>query len=201
MEIKKLLELKKAIKKRKPTFIRRDAHKISRLPFGWKRPRGRHSPVRQGHRGKQNLVSIGYGSPKEIRHFHPSGRQKVTINNKKELEKINPEKQGVIISAGVGNRKRAEIIKLALEKKILIFNFEPKKQLEKIESLFKERKESKKKKLTEKEKKESEKKKKAEEKEKKELEKEKEEKPMEETQKEKKEEEKKEMEKTIIKKQ
>lgn len=216
-EIKKLLELRKAIKRKKPVFVRRDARYKVRVPFKWRKPRGRHSPVRQRHKGKLRLVSIGYGSPKAVKHLHSSGLQKILINNKKELENLNPEKQGIIISSKVGNKKKTGIIKAALEKKLTILNLkEPQKHLEKLQSEFQGRKKSKEKKLTEKEKKELEKKKKAEEKEKKEKEEkekskelpseneeglEKLETSQREIEKEKKEEEKKEIEKTLIKKQ
>jgi len=201
-ETKTLLKTRNASKKKKPLFTRKDAHKKARVSFKWRKPRGRHSPVRQKHRGRPKLVSPGFGSPKAVKHLHSTGLQKVIIQNKKQLENIDPQKQGIILSKALGNKKRIELIKLALEKNLSILNLkDSKKHMEKLESQFKARKESKKKKLTEKEKKEEEKKKAAEEKEKKETEEKKpEEKPVEEVKKEE-EEKKKEQEKTLIKKQ
>jgi len=170
-ELKTQSETRKTIKKKKPLFVRRDARNKSRVPFKWRKPRGKHSPVRQKHLSRPKLVSIGYGSPKIIRYLHPSGLKEILVQNKKQLENIDPKNQGLIISKKIGNKKRIEILKLALEKKLPVINIKnPQNHLEKLELQFKKRKESKKKKFTEKEKKELEKKKKAEEKEKKEQE-------------------------------
>lgn len=192
-------------RKRKPLFVSRDAHKNRkvRVPFKWRKPRGKHSPVRQKHKGKPKMVSIGYGSPKAVKGLHNSGLQPTIVHNKKQLENIDPKTQGIILSHSLGNKKRIELIKLALEKKLPLLSMkDPQKLIEKLESKFKKRKESKKKKLSEKEKKEQEKKKKAEEKAKDEKKEEsKEEGKTPEEIKEVKEEEKKEQEKTIIKKQ
>lgn len=206
-EIKKLLALRQKLKKKKPAFVNKDSHKIVRVPSHWRQPRGRHSAVRQKHRGRPKLVSIGYGTPREIKHLHPSGLERVLVRNKKELGEVDPKTQGIILSQSLGNKKRIEVIEGAREKKLQIFNLkEPEKYLEKLKAKFQERKETKKKKLTEKEKKELEKKKKAEEKEQKEKQEEEkkagEEKEGEEIkEEERKEEERKEAEKILIKKQ
>jgi len=189
-------------RKRKPLFVRKDTHKKARVPFRWRKPRGKHSPVRQKHKGRPKLVSIGYGSPQAVKGMHASGLQPVVIQNKTQLEKINPEKQGIILSRSLGSRKKVEFLKLALEKKLSVLNLkDPQKVIEKLESQFQKRKESKKKKLSEKEKKEQEKKKKAEEKEKEAKKEEEKKEGTPEEAKEKIEKEKKEQEKTIIKKQ
>lgn len=205
-DTKKLLALRRQSKRKKPFFTRKDAHKKSRVKLRWRQPQGRHSPVRQRYRGKPSHVSLGYGSPKEIKHLHSSGLQKVVVSHIQQLEALRPEAHGLVISHSLGDKKRLGLLKAALEKKFRLLNFkEPGKILAQLESEFQKRKEAKKKKMTEKEKKELEKKKKAEEKEKKEKEEKevpekKEEKTLEELQKEKKEEERKEMEKVLIQK-
>lgn len=206
-ELKRLLSVRKAIKKKTPLFVRGDAHKGCRIRFRWRKPRGRHSPVRQAHRGRLTKVSPGYGAPQEVRGLHPSGLVPFIIKEKKELEKINPAREGVLLSHTLGNKKRIELLQLAVEKNFPLLNVkEPKKYLEKLKQDFAERKEAKKHKTSEKEKKDMEKKKAALEKEEKGKTMKKEEAPSEEKtpeelQKEKKESEKEEMEKALIKKQ
>jgi large subunit ribosomal protein L32e len=209
----RLLEARKKAKKKKPDFVIKDTHKKVRVPCRWRKPRGKHSPVRQRHRGRPKLVSIGYGSPKEVRNLDLSGLERVMVNSLSQLEELDPKRQGIIISGKTGKKKKAEIIKIALERNISILNLKDAQgYLDKVQAELKERKESRKKKLSEKEKKEEEKKKKAAEKEKKkkeEAEKKEtagekeggEESTKEKEQKEKKEEQKKEIEKTLIKKQ
>jgi large subunit ribosomal protein L32e len=205
VEIKKSLETRKVRNRRKPLFVRRDARTKSRVPFKWRKPHGKHSPVRQRHKGKIKVVSIGYGTPKEIKHLDDSGLEKVMVYNQKDLEKVDSQKQGVVISKRTGNNKRIEIIKMAMEKKITVFNFrDAQEYLNSLEQSFIERKKAKQKKTAEKDKKEQEKKKKAEEKEKKDTETEKKEETGEKTETEIEEEKKAEKElaeKTIIKKQ
>ena len=45
-ETKKLLELRKKIKGKKPNFIRQDAHKHKRLARKWRKPKGIQSKMR-----------------------------------------------------------------------------------------------------------------------------------------------------------
>ena len=139
-DTKRLLEFRKKIKKRKPIFIRKDAHKVVRVAEKWRQPRGRHSAIRQKHKGHPKLVSIGYGSPRMVRALHSSGLKKIIINNLNQLDKIDPKIEGIIISRTVGNIKRKEIIKKALNLKIEILNFKnPQKQVETIDHLFQKR--------------------------------------------------------------
>ena len=194
----KLLEQRNRIKKKKPAFVVKDSQVTVRVKSRWRKPRGKQSPVRQQHKGRIRLVRPGYGSPKAVKHLHSTGLEKVLVQNKDGLKDIDIEKQGIVISSLVGNRKRIELIKAALDKKITILNFkDAEKHLTQLKEAFDTRKQSKKKKLTEKEKKDVEKKKKAEEKESKEEKKD--ESPEED--KDKKAVEKKEAEKAIIKKQ
>ena len=199
--MKELLEIRNQRNKRKPAFVRKDTHIKAKVKANWRKPRGKHSPVREQHKGRPKLVSPGYGAPKAVKHLHPTGLKVVLVKNKEALENLNSEKQGVMISKTIGLRKKVELIKLALEKKLTILNFkEPQNYLDQINAEFKKRQESKKKKVTEKEKKEEEKK--AAEKEKKDQAEKKEEKTKPEGASEDKEKvEKKEIEKTLIKKQ
>ncbi len=164
--MKELLELRNRRNKKKPAFVRKDTHIKAKVKANWRKPRGKHSPVREQHKGRPKLVSPGYGAPKAVRHLHHSGLKIVQVKNLVDLDNINPEKEGVMLAKTTGIRKRIEVIKIALEKKLTILNLkEPQQYLDTLAAEFKKRQESKKKKLTEKEKKEEEKKKKATEKE------------------------------------
>jgi large subunit ribosomal protein L32e len=169
MEIKKLLEIRKRIKKNKPTFVVKESNFSSRVKRRWRFPRGMHSKVRQMHRGRPKLVSPGYGSPKSVANLHHSGLQQILIKNKKELLKVDNKLQGAIIAREVGNKKRLELLQLAEEKEIRVLNVkDTTKLIGKINERFAERKKVKEERGKHKSKKEAEKKKKAEEKKKKE---------------------------------
>jgi large subunit ribosomal protein L32e len=165
---KSLLETRKRIKKSKPWFVIRESKYQAGLKCKWRGPRGRHSATRQRHRGSPAIPRPGYGSPREVRGLSPEGLAVVLVSRVEQLDRINPAEEGVMISSGLGMRKRVILLKKAAEKKLTVLN--SKNLIEKIKSLetnFEERKRAKKEKLSEKSKKEEQKKKKAEETEKK----------------------------------
>lgn len=164
-DIKKLLEIRKKIKDKKPVFIRQDAHKKIRVGSGWRRARGLHSKVRLCKKGYRKGISKGYKSPSLIRGFHKTGLKVITVSSLKDIDKIKDDKEGVIIKKSVGLKKKIEIVKKAVEKSIKIINVkEPAKFLSSVEEVLKKKKEEKEKKKSSKEKKKKEKEKKAEEK-------------------------------------
>ena len=168
-ESKKLLELRKKIKSKKPKFIRQDAHKHSKLSKSWRRPKGLQSKMRLHKKGYRTSVSTGYSSPAEVRGLHSSGLKIVLVSSLKEMEKINPE-EGVLISSKIVIKKKIEMIKKAKEKNIKILNKkDSEKWLAESESKIAKRKEDKKKKKESKEKKKKELEKKSSEKKKDEL--------------------------------
>ncbi len=203
MAEKELLELKRKIKKTRPKFVVKESKFSARVKSRWRFPRGKHSKVRQMHRGRPKLAGAGFRSPQAVRGLHLSGLEPVIVSNLKELAAIKPE-QGIII-AKVGNKRKLDILKLALEKKISILNIKNVELIiKKIEEDFSSRKKIKQEKSKEKTKKEAEKEKKAEEKKKKETEEKEGKGELDEklkTQEEEVKEQKKDIEKTIIKKQ
>ncbi|AEA46979.1 50S ribosomal protein L32e [Archaeoglobus veneficus] len=122
----RLLRLRRRLKARKPEFRRYESHKKLRLrDKGWRRPRGRHSKLRQRYGGKWSgriLVNIGFGSPKAVRGLHPSGKEDVLVYNPQQLEGIDPTRQAVRIAASVGMKKRLMIEEKAKEMGIVILN-------------------------------------------------------------------------------
>lgn len=156
----KLIDLRKKLKKAKPVFVRKDSFKISRLgkkrknKLKWRRPRGRHSKVREKKKGNMVQPSVGYRSPKQIRGLL-NGLKIVYISNIKELLSLKNEEIGVI--RNIGGRKKLELMKKAKELKINLYKIDADKEINKIEEKrneLKKKKEEKLKKKIEKEKKE-----------------------------------------------
>jgi len=159
-------------RKSKPNFVVKESKFTSKVKKRWRFPRGKHSAVRQMHKGRPALPQPGYGASKESRWLdRKTGLSVVVVNNADQLVKLNPEIQGAIIASGVGNRKKLGMIKLAQEKNITLLKIKDGKALvEKITAKFDERKKKKEEKKKSKDKKKEDKKKKAEEKKKKESE-------------------------------
>jgi len=168
---KKLLELRKKARKSKPNFVVKESKFSARVKSRWRFPRGKHSAVRQMHKGRPALASVGYGAPKAVRGLDKSGLQKVVVGNVKQLSLLNKTTQGAVISGSVGNKNRLAILELAKKEKIAVLNVKDIDKLTaKITDNFNARKKLKEEKLKQKDKKKAEKEKKAEEKKKKEAE-------------------------------
>src|SRR3989338_2642346 len=102
------LELRRAIKRKKPDFIRQDAHKKKRLGIKWRRPKGVHSKIRHGFKGYRKAVSIGYGSPAIAKGLDRSGLKIKNIYTPKELDKVDAKIEGIMIANSVGAKKRLD---------------------------------------------------------------------------------------------
>ena len=164
---KKALEKRDKIKRNKPNFVVKESKFSARVKSRWRFPNGKHSKVRQMHKGRPVLPSLGFGSPRSVRGLHPSGLEVVMIFNVQDLATVDPSKQGAMISTRVGKRKKLDILKSAAEKRITLLNVKDAvKLVEKIETMIVDKKKAKEKRSLNKHQKEAEKKKKAEEKEK-----------------------------------
>ncbi|MDP2846088.1 MAG: eL32 family ribosomal protein, partial [Candidatus Methanoperedens sp.] len=82
-ETKRLLNVRKKQKSKKPQFKQTDSHKKKKLADYWRRPDGIHNKTRYAVKGKTPLVEAGYGSPALVRGLHPSGFEDVVVNNLK----------------------------------------------------------------------------------------------------------------------
>jgi len=152
-DTKKLLELRKRLKRRKPVFIRQDAHKHKRLKKKWRNPRGLHSKMRLKLRGHRKSVSPGYKSPKDVKDYDISGIKTRLVSSAKELLNIGKE-DTIIIRGGVGLKKKIEIVRQAQKLSIKIHNIkDPDKFLKENEERLQKQKDEKEKLKQEKQKK------------------------------------------------
>jgi len=138
-----LLELRNQMNKRKPAFIRQDFHK-KRLRKRWVRPRGLHSKVALKRSGHPRRVSTGYGSPREVRGLSREGLIVKVIFNEKELDGVNKEKDGIIVSTNVGMKKKMALLKKAKERGVKVLNINADEYMKRKEEEIKERLEKKK---------------------------------------------------------
>ncbi|RLE46921.1 50S ribosomal protein L32e [Candidatus Woesearchaeota archaeon] len=120
---KKLLELRKKMNKKRPSFNREDYNKWKRIKKGtWRKPKGIHSKSRHSFKGNFPLVKPGYRGPKLVRGLHFSGLVPVVVYNLKELSVVDPKTQGVVIGS-VGMRKRVALLNECKSKGINVLNF------------------------------------------------------------------------------
>lgn len=152
------LKLRNAMKKRKPTFERQYANVMKQFKGKWNRPRGMHSKMRKGYRGKKLLPAVGFRSPVEVRGLTRTGLVVFVVHNTAELKNADVKKHSVVLASGLGTRKKVEILNKAIELKIPVFNVkdsvkfieESKKELTERKKLSSDRKTKKDKKKQEK---------------------------------------------------
>lgn len=121
-ETKRLLDVRRIQKSKKPTFLQTDSHKKKKLEDKWKRPDGIHNKTRYQQKGKCPRVEAGYGSPALVRGLHPSGFEEVIVNNVKDLESMVAQKQAARIAHTVGAKKRGLIEAKAIELGLRVLN-------------------------------------------------------------------------------
>lgn len=121
-ETKRLLDVRKKQKSKKPVFKQTDSHKKKKLADYWRRPDGIHNKTRTNQHGKCPLVEAGYGSPALVRGLHPSGFEDILVKNPGDLDSINIGTQAARIAHTVGSRKRTLIEKRAAELGLKILN-------------------------------------------------------------------------------
>ncbi len=106
----RLLKLRKEASKRRPKFNRQETWKLKRFKNNptWRKPRGHSSKMRRQLKGRPAIVRIGYRGPKDVRDFHPCGLPEVYANNVADVQGV--ENVIVRIAAGVGTKKKADIV-------------------------------------------------------------------------------------------
>ncbi|MCX8194181.1 MAG: hypothetical protein N3G19_02350 [Candidatus Pacearchaeota archaeon] len=135
MEKERLIELRKELKRKKPEFVRKDSFKkiklgkLQKKKRKWRRPKGRHSKIREKRKGYMRQPSIGWSSPKEIKGTI-AGFIPRLIHNANELDLLKRDE--IAIVGKVGRKKKIEIANVAIAKKITLFNLNAKKFIEKI---------------------------------------------------------------------
>jgi len=162
--MKELLELRRKLKKKKPKFLRQDAHRLKKLEKKWRQPKGRHSKMRFKLRSYRKQPSIGYSSPREVRGLDPKGRKEIKVETIKDLDNVK-ENNVIVIGSTVGTKKKVAILKKIQEKKLTVKNVKNIDEfIKQVEESLKKKKEEAKEKETEKKKSKEEALKKAEEK-------------------------------------
>jgi len=114
---------KQRLEKKKGKFKRPCYGKWDKVKNRWRRPKGVDSRQRQGFKCKPPMPNAGNMTSPEVKGLHYSGYLPVRIFNVAGLESIDHKKEAIIIAATVSKRKRVEIQKAAVEKKIQVLNY------------------------------------------------------------------------------
>ena len=116
-----LLLVRKKVKARKPKFIRQQGQHLTSLSKNWRAPKGMHSKTRRKRRGKMRHPTTGFGSPREVMHFHPSGLKPLLVTHQNQLGLVTKE-HGIILSRTMGKKKKLVLLKIIEERKLPLLN-------------------------------------------------------------------------------
>lgn len=119
-KIKRLMEVRRRIKKKKPTFLRQESHKVKKLNNRpkWRSPKGMHSKIRRKLQGRRIQPSLGYSSPRQVRGLTREGFKPVLIHTLNQLK----DNKVILLSKTLGLRKKLQLLKKAEELKIKVLN-------------------------------------------------------------------------------
>lgn len=121
-ESRRLFNVRKVQKGKKPQFKRTCSHMFKRLDSNWRRPRGLQGKQRRKVLGKGTVVQVGFGSPVAVKGLHPSGYADVLVSNVADLELVDPSYEAIRIAAKVGAKKKVMILAKAEELSLKVLN-------------------------------------------------------------------------------
>ena len=137
MEHKRLFEIRKKMKKQRPSFNRVESWRYKRVKASWRKARGIDSKTRRKNKAGVKSPSVGYRTPKKIRGIHPSGYEEVRVFTIKDLDNLNKNKQALKISSKLGAKKRIMLVEAAQRKGFKVLNLGISQQeLESFESML-----------------------------------------------------------------
>lgn len=122
-EVKRLLNIRKAIKKIKPDFAREDSHRRPRLSrTSWRKPKGLHSKIRHRFKGNPHVPERGYRAPRAVRGLDFHGLRPVHTFKVKDLKGLNPELDSIVVPGTLGLRKRLQLVEEAKKLNLKVSN-------------------------------------------------------------------------------
>jgi len=120
---KRLIEVRREVKARKPTFVRSYFSRKKNLKKCWRKADGLHNKIRLCHRGQPSRVEVGYGSPREVSGLSREGLLFVPVANVSQLKDMDSKSQIVVMSSTVGNKKRMVILSEAKKMGLKVYNY------------------------------------------------------------------------------
>jgi len=119
-------------------FVEKESHATKSIKKRWRMPRGKHSKVRQMHKGRPALPNVGYGKS-ILSRGQVDGLYPVLICCQGDLRGLDAQTDIIIIARAVGLRKRVELYTSAIKAGFKVHNVDP--NIEKAaEKLLKDRK-------------------------------------------------------------
>ena len=113
------IKLKNRMARTRKEFKRQESHRYKDLGTKWRRPRGKHSKMREGY-NNEKMVNPGYRGPAAARGLHSSGKKEILVHTMSELDGL----KDVVVRIGgtVGQRKKILITQKAESLHLRVLN-------------------------------------------------------------------------------
>jgi large subunit ribosomal protein L32e len=119
---KRLLKIRNRMNRKRPEFHRQEWFRYVRLGSSWRKPRGKHSKLREKKGYRHAFVESGYRGPAKVRYFHPTGFREIYVTSLTDIDRINPKTEAARISSTIGRKKRIMIQEKARALGVKILN-------------------------------------------------------------------------------
>ncbi len=111
-----------AQRRKKTIFRREDRHKKKKMKGKWRYPKGIHSKMRHGFRGRAPVVNVGYQTDASIRGKTLDGKTIKLVSRVEDLAGIESSDSIIVIAKTVGARKRLAVIEAAQKASLSVLN-------------------------------------------------------------------------------
>ena len=133
---KRLLELRKKINKKRPSFRRVKSWRYKRVKDSWRKARGIDSQTRKKTKSGVKSPNVGYRTPRKVRGLHPSGYEEVRVTTVQDLNNLNKNRHAIKISSKLGSKKRVVLIDYCQKRGFKILNLGiSQKEIERLEAI------------------------------------------------------------------
>lgn len=133
---KRLMELRKRMNKKRPSFRRVESWRYKRVKDSWRKARGIDSKTRKKKKSGVKSPTVGYRSPKKVRGLHPSGYIEARVTTIQELNNLNKNQHAIKISGKLGAKKRLTLIDFCQKRGFKILNLGiSQKEIESLEAM------------------------------------------------------------------
>jgi large subunit ribosomal protein L32e len=133
---KRLMELRKKMNKKRPSFRRVESWRYKRVKDSWRKARGIDSKTRKKKKSGVKSPTVGYRTPKKVRGLHPSGYEEVRVTTIQDLNNLNKNRHAIKISSKLGSKKRVTLIDYCQKRGFKILNLGiSQKEIERLEAI------------------------------------------------------------------
>ena len=137
MEQKRLVELRKKMNNKRPSFRRVESWRYKRVKDSWRKARGIDSQTRKKTKTGVKSPSVGYRGPKKVRGLHPSGYEEVRVHSIDDIKGLNNKKHAIKVSTKLGIKKRINVIDYAQSRGFRVLNLGiSQRELESLEAVL-----------------------------------------------------------------